>query len=186
MQPMRVFEKFWQSAAALGRREGVEAAAPTQTVAAAAASAGDEPTLALLPDSSIVTVEQSGWSSRLVGLSYKPLEKDSQAGRALDGAVDVAGSRLFFGGVLAALTGWAVAGAVTKAPDIWQIVLQDVSSIQVCKGGPRGVECATRRKRRLSFRPLVAGRDRRLRTRVESMLYRATGSISERSGVGAG
>lgn len=141
--PMRLFSKFWEGAAALGRRDGVRAAAPTQNVAAvgaapACAAHGHTHT----PDSSIVTVEQSDWSSRLAGLSYKPLEKDSQAGRALDGAVDIAGSRLFFGGVIAALTGWAIAGAITQAPDIWQIVLQDVSSIQVCWGGSRWLQCS--------------------------------------------
>lgn len=141
--PMRLFSKFLEGAAALGRREGVQAAAPTQNVAAvgaapACAAHGHTHT----PDSSIVTVEQSDWSSRLAGLSYKPLEKDSQAGRALDGAVDIAGSRLFFGGVIAALTGWAIAGVVTKAPDIWQIILQDVSSIQVCWGGSRWLQCS--------------------------------------------
>ncbi|PRW60542.1 iron zinc ion transporter [Chlorella sorokiniana] len=121
---MHVFRRFWEGAAALGRREGVEAAAPTQIVAAACAADGHP------PGSSLVTVERSDWSSLLAGLSYKPLQKDSQGGRALDGAVNIAGSRLFFGGVLTALSGWAIAGAVTKAPDIWQIVLQDVSSIQ--------------------------------------------------------
>lgn len=141
--PMRLLSSFWEGAAALGRREGVQAAAPTQNVAAvgaapACAAHGHTHT----PDSSIVTVEQSDWSSRLAGLSYRPLEKESQAGRALDGAVDIAGSRLFFGGVIAALTGWAIAGAVTKAPDIWQIILQDVSSIQVCWGGSCWLQCS--------------------------------------------
>lgn len=125
---MKWFRKCWGGASALGQREGVEAAAPTQLVEERSFA---EDKHAILEDGTIVTVDKSEWSDVLVGLTYEVQEKDSLGGRALDGAVDVAGSRTFFGAVIVAVVGWAIAGAVTGAPDIWQIIIQDVSSIQV-------------------------------------------------------
>jgi low-affinity ferrous iron transport protein len=74
--------------------------------------------------------EENSITERLLGATYSAEKKDAAAGRALDIAVDIAGSRLFFGGVLGAITGWAIAGGIIGAPDIWQIVFQDISSIQ--------------------------------------------------------
>ena len=51
--------------------------------------------------------------------------------QTLDAIVEVAGNRWFFGGVLGVLAGWVVTGIVLKAPDLWQIAFQDISSIQV-------------------------------------------------------
>lgn len=71
-------------------------------------------------------------SKELVAASFQRQASQTHAGQTLDYVVDVAGSRWFFGGVLTLITGWAVAGIVLRAPDLWQIILQDVSSIQVC------------------------------------------------------
>lgn len=70
-------------------------------------------------------------SKELVAASFRRQASQTHAGQTLDYVVDVAGSRWFFGGIIAVITGWAVAGIVLKAPDLWQIILQDVSSIQV-------------------------------------------------------
>lgn len=55
---------------------------------------------------------------------------DSTVGRILDGGVEVAGSGLFFGAFLVIIVGWAVVGGILRAPDLWQILFQNVSSIQ--------------------------------------------------------
>lgn len=87
-----------------------------------------------LEDGTIVVVERSDVSALLVGTTYVVQRKDTTMGRVLDGAVNVAGSRTMFGGILTLIGGWAIAGAVLGAPDIWQIILQDTSSIQASPG----------------------------------------------------
>lgn len=129
----RPFKSFWEGTCSLGRREGVEEAAESQHVCAGGSlqclpDKVKEP----LEDGTIVVVERSDTSELLVGTIYTTLEKDTAAGRALDEMVSIAGSRIMFGGVLTTLVGWAIAGAVLGAPDLWQIILQDTSSIQVC------------------------------------------------------
>lgn len=113
----------------LGQRGGVQVAAESQAVGSSAGlwsrvglKGGD--------DAELVSLDES-MSKLLVGTTYSLEQKDEAAGRALDRIVDVAGSRPFFGGIVAITTAWAVAGAATGGPDLWQIIFQDVSSIQV-------------------------------------------------------
>ena len=120
--------------AAVTQRMGDQAAraaslAPKDSVDLDLKSSKDEGT--------IVSVEPSEMSSLLEGTTYTAAPKDTFAGRALDEVVQLAGSRVAFGGILAIITGWAIAGGVLGGPDLWQIILQDTSSIQVCvcRGG---------------------------------------------------
>lgn len=126
---------LWDDLSTLGSREGVEEAVEE---AAEPQEVGDSTglrrrnTKKRVSDDVLVPMEDNSITERLLGTTYAAEKKDDVAGRALDVVVDVAGSRLFFGGVLGVITGWAIAGGVTGAPDIWQIIFQDVSSIQVC------------------------------------------------------
>ncbi|KAL4515137.1 hypothetical protein Ndes2526A_g09556 [Nannochloris sp. 'desiccata'] len=119
----------WNDICALGRREGVAEAADPQAVGSCV-ELWTRDCRKHTADIELVPLNHDSMTERLVGTIYSVEKKEAAAGRALDQAVDVAGSRLFFGGVLAAITGWAIAGAVTGGPDLWQIILQDASSIQ--------------------------------------------------------
>lgn len=61
-------------------------------------------------------------------LPPRPVKKNE--GGALDKVVKAAGSRWALGFVLALLITWGVLGAVFGATDTWQVLLQDVSSLQ--------------------------------------------------------
>lgn len=144
-QAVEPFTSCWGATCSLGRREAVEEAAVTQRMgdqAARAASLAPKDSVDLdlkssKDESTIVSVEPSEMSSLLEGTTYTAAPKDTFAGRALDEVVQLAGSRVAFGGILAIITGWAIAGGVLGGPDLWQIILQDTSSIQVCvcRGG---------------------------------------------------
>jgi low affinity Fe/Cu permease len=123
---------LWVDICSLGSREGVEEAAEPQEV-------GDSVELwnkdhhqkhTVNKNDVLLPMEDNSITERLLGATYTAEKKDAAAARALDQVVDVAGSRFFFGGVLGVITGWAIAGGITGAPDIWQIIFQDVSSIQ--------------------------------------------------------
>jgi low-affinity ferrous iron transport protein len=118
----------WNEICALGRREGVAEAADPQAVGSCVELWRD--CRKRVGDVELVPLNHDSMTERLEGTIYSVEKKEAAASRALDQVVDVAGSRVLFGGVLTAITGWAIAGAVTGAPDLWQIILQDVSSIQ--------------------------------------------------------
>ena len=121
--------KVWEDFCSLGRREGVEIAADPQAVGNTV-DLWREDYSKYTNNLALVPLDDDAMSALLVGTAYSAEKKGEIVGRALDQVVEVAGSRWFFGGVLSAITGWAVAGAVTGAPDLWQIIFQDVSSIQ--------------------------------------------------------
>lgn len=62
--------------------------------------------------------------------SLPPRPAKKQSSGALDKVVRAAGSRWALGFVLAALVAWGILGAVFGATDTWQVLLQDVSSLQ--------------------------------------------------------
>lgn len=123
------FVLLWDDLSSLGRRLPILEAAETQNIDLYQKDCDLES-----EGSQLMTVPESrevdDLSEKLVGTVYLVREKDSATARALDKSVDIAGSRWFFGGVIAVIVGWAIAGAATGAPDLWQIILQDVSSIQ--------------------------------------------------------
>lgn len=131
----RPVKSCWETTSSLGRRQGVEEAAQSQRIEEHV-GLGDKEDIVKGPleDGTIVVVERSDVSALLVGTTYVVQRKDTTMGRVLDGAVNVAGSRTMFGGILTLIGGWAIAGAVLGAPDIWQIILQDTSSIQASPG----------------------------------------------------
>lgn len=124
------FVLLWDDLSSLGRRLPILEAAETQNIDLHQKDCDLESEV-----SQLMTVPESrevdDLSEKLVGTVYLVQEKHSATARALDKSVDIAGSRWFFGGVIAVIVGWAIAGAATGAPDLWQIILQDVSSIQV-------------------------------------------------------
>lgn len=121
------FVLLWDDLSSLGRRLPILEAAETQDIDLQQKDCDLERSqLIIVPESREVDL-----SEKLVGTVYLVQEKDSATARALDKSVDIAGSRWFFVGVITVIVGWAIAGAVTGAPDLWQIILQDVSSIQV-------------------------------------------------------
>lgn len=62
--------------------------------------------------------------------SLPPRPAKKQSSGVLDKVVRAAGSRWALGFVLAALVAWGILGAVFGATDTWQVLLQDVSSLQ--------------------------------------------------------
>lgn len=64
------------------------------------------------------------------GTAPLPPRPDKKKGSVLDAVVRAAGSRWTLGVVLLLLVLWGVLGAVFGPTDTWQVILQDVSSIQ--------------------------------------------------------
>lgn len=64
------------------------------------------------------------------GTAPLPPRPEKKKGSALDAVVRAAGSRWTLGVVLLLLVLWGVLGAVFGPTDTWQVILQDVSSIQ--------------------------------------------------------
>lgn len=125
--PVRV---VWDDFSTLGRRQGVQVAPESQAVGSYTELWRSKTRPEDLEKVGLIPQDDESISSLLVGTKYALEEKDQAVGRALDGVVEVAGTRWFFGGVLTVITGWAIAGGVFGAPDLWQIVFQDASSIQ--------------------------------------------------------
>jgi low-affinity ferrous iron transport protein len=98
-----------------GRQREVECAAPTQFIFQENKKEG--------------AFEVTGENVPNVQL-YNPEKRKSRGGRFFDSITHVAGSRITFVFTLILLIVWAVIGGVLGAPEIWQIVMQDVSSIQ--------------------------------------------------------
>ncbi|KAE9377344.1 hypothetical protein N431DRAFT_555554 [Stipitochalara longipes BDJ] len=61
---------------------------------------------------------------------FQKLLQKTRSFKLLDSITNVAGSRLVFLGTLALLLVWTILGIVLGATDIWQIVMQNASSIQ--------------------------------------------------------
>ncbi|KAI8988828.1 Low affinity iron permease-domain-containing protein [Pilobolus umbonatus] len=59
-----------------------------------------------------------------------PTQFKSWGSRFFDAVTNAAGARVTFTLTLLILVGWAVAGGILGAPDVWQIIMQDGSSIQ--------------------------------------------------------
>lgn len=68
-----------------------------------------------------------GYDGGVVPLPARP---EKQGFNLLDKVVKAAGSRWALGFILLLLIGWGVLGAVFGANDTWQVLLQDVSSLQ--------------------------------------------------------
>ncbi|KAI9472176.1 MAG: Low-affinity iron/zinc ion transport protein fet4 [Benjaminiella poitrasii] len=116
---MGFWSKFYNAISSPGRRARVEVAAPTQFV------------------SKIKTDDGSITSLQIVGAEHadnvvlcNPEEKKPLGGRIFDIITQYAGSRIAFVITLIILGAWAVVGIVLGAPENWQIVMQDGSSIQ--------------------------------------------------------
>lgn len=104
---MACFSKFVNIICSPGRQRDIECAAPTQSV--------------------YHEDKKEGSSNPQL---YTPEKRKSKGGRIFDSITHVAGSRIAFVCTLVLLVIWAVVGGVLGAPEIWQIVMQDVSSIQ--------------------------------------------------------
>lgn len=116
----------------LGRHTGVVVAAPTQHPELH--TDFKEPTISeKLDDTTQVIIEDHKEQELLIGTSYKAVQRDNWAGRFFDWVVGLAGTRIMFTIIFLILLGWAIAGIVLNAPDTWQVILQDASSIQVRK-----------------------------------------------------
>ena len=99
---------MWEDVRSLGKRRPVKEVAVSQT-------------------GQVIKVEDVG---QVIKVEDVGESNDSRVGRILDGGVEVAGSGLFFGVFLVIIVGWAVVGGILRAPDLWQILFQNVSSIQ--------------------------------------------------------
>ncbi|EPB92518.1 hypothetical protein HMPREF1544_00531 [Mucor circinelloides 1006PhL] len=107
--------KLWNALSSPGRHHKVECSAPTQFV-----------TKSKTEGSFQVVGEELPHNIKL----YNPEERKPLGGRIFDGITQYAGSRIAFVVTLMLLAAWAVVGAVLGAPETWQIVMQDASSIQ--------------------------------------------------------
>ncbi|KAF1801149.1 Low-affinity iron/zinc ion transport protein fet4 [Mucor lusitanicus] len=106
---------LWKALSSPGRHHKVECSAPTQFV-----------TKSKTEGSFQVVGEELPHNIRL----YNPEERKPLGGRIFDYITQYAGSRIAFVITLILLVAWAIVGAVLGAPETWQIVMQDASSIQ--------------------------------------------------------
>jgi low-affinity ferrous iron transport protein len=112
---MGFLSKFAHTLCSPGRQRKVECAAPNQFI--------------LQKNKKEGAFEVIGEELPNVQL-YNPEKRKSRGGRIFDSITHVAGSRVAFVITLILLVVWAIVGGVLGAPEIWQIVMQDVSSIQ--------------------------------------------------------
>ncbi|CAO3641312.1 unnamed protein product [Mucor fragilis] len=107
--------KLWDAISSPGRHHKVECSAPTQFVTKSKTEGEFQVVGEELPHN--ITL-------------YNPEERKPLGGRIFDGITQYAGSRITFVITLLLLVAWAIVGGVLGAPEIWQIVMQDASSIQ--------------------------------------------------------
>lgn len=132
---VRCCRAVWSEFCGLGRHTGVVVAAPTQHPEQH--EDFKEPVISeKIDDTTQVIIEDKQEQEVLVGTSYHAAQRASWAGRFFDWVVGLAGTRTMFVIIFLILLGWAIAGIVLGAPDTWQVIMQDASSIQV-RGTPR-------------------------------------------------
>ncbi|KAI7907682.1 Low-affinity iron/zinc ion transport protein fet4 [Cokeromyces recurvatus] len=112
-----VFKRFRNYLSSPGRQFAVQSAAPTQFL-----HKGNEET-----DCDINIVGSDLPHNISI---YNEANKKSRGARFFDKVTDIAGSSFMFILTCIILIIWAIWGGVSKAPDEWQIVMQDGSSIQ--------------------------------------------------------
>ncbi|GAN09411.1 iron/zinc ion transporter [Mucor ambiguus] len=112
---MTLSSTLWKALSSPGRHHKVECSAPTQFVTKAKTEGSFE-----------VVGEELPHNIRL----YNPEERKPLGGRIFDYITQYAGSRIAFVVTMILLVAWAIVGGVLGAPEIWQIVMQDASSIQ--------------------------------------------------------
>jgi low-affinity ferrous iron transport protein len=110
-----IFQKMSDYLRSPGRQFTVQSAAPTQFI-----NKHDE-----AEEIAIVGAELPSNES-----IYDESNRKTWGNKVFDFITDFAGSRIMFLFTIAILIAWAIWGGVTGAPDEWQIVMQDGSSIQ--------------------------------------------------------
>ncbi|KAI9344155.1 Low affinity iron permease-domain-containing protein [Pilaira anomala] len=113
---MRILKRIWEAFCSPGKPTTISCAAPNQFVS----SEKDQNDEYKLIGDELVDENKI----------YSPLQKKPLGSRIFDEVTKLAGSRTAFCLTLLILIIWAIVGIVLGAPDNWQIVMQDGSSIQ--------------------------------------------------------
>ncbi|KAI7904041.1 low-affinity Fe(II) transport protein [Cokeromyces recurvatus] len=116
---MGFWSRFYNAVSSPGRRTRIEVAAPTQFISKIK-----------YEDNSIGFLKTVGEEHTNEIIFYSPEEKKPLASRLFDSVTQYAGSRVTFLLTLFILGVWGVVGIILGAPENWQIVMQDGSSIQ--------------------------------------------------------
>lgn len=117
---MGFFANVWDACCSPGRQHTVECAAPSQFVMQNKNMQDND-------DGSIKVVGEELPCNYTL---YNPEDRKPLGGRIFDAITTYAGTRVTFITTILLLIIWAVIGGVLGAPEVWQIVMQDVGSIQ--------------------------------------------------------